>query len=84
MATKVLMHVGKKGARCTRHDDRDADKEMHPLMQKQGAFSRHQAALIALLVEGNRQVASGPLSEMIQNNSACQEAHGHPLKAKVV
>lgn len=78
------MHVGMKGARCTRHHDRDADKETHPLMQKERAFSRHQAALIALSVNGNRQVASGPLSEMIQNNSACQEAHGHPLKAEAV
>ena len=52
--------------------------------RSRGAFSRHQAALIALSVEGYRQVASGPLSEMIQNNSACQEAHGRPLKAKAV
>lgn len=34
VVTKVLMHVGMKGARCTRHHDRDADKETHPLMQK--------------------------------------------------
>lgn len=34
VATKVLMHVGMKGARCIRHHDRDADKEMHPVMQK--------------------------------------------------
>lgn len=75
------MHVGMKGARRTRHH---ADKEMHPVMQKYGAFRRHQAALIALSEEGNRQVASGPLSEMIQNNSVSQEAHGSALKAEVV
>lgn len=81
MAAKVLMHVGTTGARRTRLC---ADKDTHPVMQKYGAFRRHQAALIALSEEGNRQVASGPLSEMIQNNPACQEAHGSALNAEVV
>lgn len=77
----MLMDVGTKGARCTAHG---ADKEMHALMQKLGALNRHQAALIVLSVVAHRQVASGPLSEMIQNNSACQEERGRALKAEVV
>lgn len=80
LAAVVLLRVATRWARCLRHGDRDKDKETQPLMQKPvgGAFSRHQAALIALSAEGNRQVASGLLSEMIQNNLACQEAHDQP------
>lgn len=58
-------------------------RRTHPC-RSWGAFSRHQATLIAFSVKGNRQLASGPLSEMIQNNSTCQEAHAHPLKFKAV
>lgn len=73
-----------RGARFIRHHDRDADNKTYSPTQKLGAFSRHQATLIAFSVKGNRQLASGPLSEMIQNNSTCQEAHAHPLKFKAV
>lgn len=78
----VYGHTGGRGSydimtemQITRHT--------HPC-RSWGAFSRHQATLIAFSVKGNRQLASGPLSEMIQNNSTCQEAHAHPLKFKAV
>ena len=55
-----------------------------PVQAEEQGVNRHQAALIALSMEDNRQVASGPFSEMIQNDWVFQEAQSHQAAARLL